>query len=262
MAKNKSSKVELPGCGGVLLALVIVLGLLSLVAIFKENFIDPKPHPRPSPDPTPVVTPSPGPTSSPTFDELVYSEVKKFTEGRLAFNPTSTMKQGTEERIEARIASEDIGPILTQGFGGKGTPEVAKIKVASVMKLTLSGEKDVFRITPLSSEEQLVSSQPYAQWEWTVTPLDYGECNLHLKATARVIVEGYGERSVDVPVITKTIQVRVSPGYIIKTRYNNASTLQLILGGSGVLGLLGSIGGLVRWLVKKKKAGAGFIRPK
>jgi len=123
------------------------------------------------------------------------------------------------------------------------------------MKTTLTADKRDFRISNLSSEEQIVAGQPYAEWDWIVKPLTYGEHELYLRASARVVLSGYGEKSVDVPVISKRIQVSISPIYVVKEKYLNIPTWEFLLGGGGIVGAISTV---VGWLFHKKKRQAGF----
>lgn len=225
-----------------------------------DAYPSPFSSPRFSPWPSPTATPTPTPTLS--FEALVENELKKLTEGRIVFNPPTTMQQGKAERIEARITSQDIGTKLTEGLKGRGVPKVENVKVGSFMKVLLYAKQDEFHITKLSSDEQVVLGQPYAQWDWMVTPLDYGEHSLHLRATASVVIDRYGEKSVDVPVIDRTINVQISPGYIVKVIIRNAATWQILLGGGvGVLILTGVFAAVRRWL-SKRKIPPGFVSKK
>ena len=123
------------------------------------------------------------------------------------------------------------------------------------MKTTLSADKGDFQISSLSSEEQVVAGQPYAEWDWIVKPLSYGQHDLYLKASARVVLSGYGEKSVDVPVISKRIQVSISPVYIVKENYLNIPTWQFLVGGGSIVGVISTV---VGWLFRRKKGRAGF----
>ena len=130
------------------------------------------------------------------------------------------------------------------------------------MKVTLYAEESDFHITKLSSEEQIVTGRPYAQWDWTVMPIRYGERSLHLKATAHVVLERFGEKSVDVPVIDKLINVRISPGYIAKETLKNASTWQYVLGGGSLMAVVsGLFAAIRRYRTKRKKIIPGFRKP-
>ena len=206
---------------------------------------------------------SPTPTPTPTLAELAANELRQLTEGRIAFNPPTTMQQGQEERIEARISSEDIGAKLTEGLKGRGLPDVQNVKVGSLMKVLLYSEESEFQITKLSSEEQVVSGRPFAQWDWTVTPLDYGEHSLHLMATAKVVIERLGEKSVDVPVIDRKINVKVSPAYIVKRMVRTPSTWQIVFGsGTGIVVISAIFAAIRKRRIKKKTTTAGFVTPK
>jgi hypothetical protein len=233
------------------------LGVAALVAfiLFAAVSYGPDLTKRIFPNPPPTPTPIPSPSPAPTFEELAAIELRKLTDGRIVFNPPITMKQGQPERLEARISSQDLGPKLIEGLKGKGIPQTENIKVANVMKVTLFADNDNFAITKLSTDEQIVSGREYAQWEWTVVPRSFGEHSLHLKATATINLDRFGEKSIDVPVIDKNINVRISPLYIATTMLSNMGFWPYIFGGLSLPVIFGAIW---RFVSKKKKRPAGF----
>ena len=197
-----------------------------------------RPSPRPSttpiprPSPTAGKSPSPSPSASPSptpkngqqdtdWDALVTAEVQKLHDSKILFNPPLEMQQGAKERIEARISFADIGPALTEGLHGSGVPQIETLKVGPIMKVVLVGDQGAFHIEKFSSEEQTVAGKPFAQWEWDVTPLRSGNQTLHLQASASIYVPGRGEKPVDIPVIHKSIQVKVDRWYATKEFVGN-----------------------------------------
>jgi len=217
----------------------------------------PSATPRASPTASPGLSPTPTPTpangQNPDWDALVSSEVQKLRDSKILFNPPVEMRQGSKERIEARISFADIGPAFTEGLEGRGAPQVESIKVGPIMKVVLVGDQDAFLIEKFSSEEQTVAGKPFAQWEWDVTPLRSGNQALHLQASASIYVPGRGEKPVDVPVIHKTIQVKVNGWYATKRFV--ASYWQWLL-----TTLIIPVGGWFWHLKRKKKPRtAGFV---
>jgi len=211
--------------------------------------------PSPTPTPTPVASPSPAP--SPTLEQIIAEEVKKLTQGQIAFAVPENMKQGKSERAEVRISAKQIGPTLVEGLKSRGTPHVEDIKVSNSMKVVLYGEQDEFRITkpPDTTDEQLVAGRDYAQWEWQVTPLSFGEQTLYLKATAIIDLGQVGPKAVEVPLLEKKINVSVSPMYIITSTAKKFDWWQFLVGGGVLSGIALSVW---RYVTRKKRRRAGF----
>jgi hypothetical protein len=153
------------------------------------------------------------------------------------------MDQGKVERIEARVSYQDVGDAIVKGLKGRGEPNVETIQVGQDMSVTLTGDK--FDIRKYGSDNQLIAGRPFAQWEWDVIPLEYGDLTLHLKAVINV-----GGSAYDIPVIDRLIQVKVNPPYIAAQAARNKDIWNIVLG-SGV-GLL-IISGLIAWLKRKRR---------
>lgn len=176
--------------------------------------------PSPSPDTSPAVSPSPAasPSTTPILgDPLIEDEVRKLLDRAIAFNPPNEMRQGTAERMAARVAFNEIPmEVLTRGLPGRGQPQVESIKVSSVMKVVLIGDRETFAIENLNNEEQVVAGKQFSQWEWSVTPLVSGDQELFLRASATISTPHRGDKIVDIPVLQKTIRVRVDPFYVMR----------------------------------------------
>ncbi len=186
------------------------------------------PPPSPSPTNTPTPANSPTPAASPTSTTIPISldpfeaEVQKLLDRAIAFNPPSEMRQGATEIISARIAFQEIPKeVLIEGLPGRGQPQVERIKVSSVMKVTLIGDHAAFAIQNLNNEEQAVAGKEFAQWEWRVTPLVSGNQELVLRASAVISTPNRPEKNVDIPVLHKTIKVRVDPFYASRRFISN-----------------------------------------
>jgi len=233
----------------------------------------PKSFPSPLPSPTANQLPSPVATASPigtptNIDDLIRKRIEELQTGQLAFNPPKEMVQGTRERVEARIAPKDIGPLITAGLKGKGIPEIQSIPVDTKMKVVLySTRPDAFDIKIYGEEEKIVSprlDRPYTDWEWDVTPKASGDQELHLKATVRMTIPGVADQQAfEVPVIDKAVHVQVSYPYLAKDFLSDKDTLKWFLGGvsSVILTLIGFINRRGIWKFFKKLLGAGGKQP-
>ena len=65
-------------------------------------------------------------------------------------------------------------------------------------------------------EEQVVDDMTFSQWAWDVTSLKSGDQALHLTIAVRVKLAGSAEEKKDLPVIDKTIKVKVNAFYTAK----------------------------------------------
>ena len=190
----------------------------------------PPPSPSPSNTPTPAISPaisptpaaSPTPEMSPTPEDPLEAEVQKLVERAIAFNPPSEMRQGAAEVISARITFQEIPEeVLIKGLPGRGQPQVERIKVSSVMKVALIGDQEAFTIQNLNNEEQAVAGKQFAQWEWKVTPVVSGDQELILRASATISTPNRPEKNVDIPVLHRTIKVRVDPLFALRRFISN-----------------------------------------
>jgi len=170
--------------------------------------------------PTVVVTPTP-----PNLDTILSEAIGKLDPGMMVYNPPENMKQFSAQRVELRIlhmGSETPGAgtqtaaaaTLTSDLTGSGTPIVESLSVGTVMKARLSG--DGFEILALHEEEQIVAGDTYTEWAWNVKALKAGDQELYLTITVKVMVDGFGEKARDIPVITRRVKVQVDPVGVTK----------------------------------------------
>jgi len=152
-------------------------------------------------------------TADANVESLVQNELAKLSLGYIVSNFSKRMKVGISERIEVRVAQQ-YGEDLYRTLKGKGVAKIEEIKIGTYMKVRLSGEK--FGITPLNSEEQLVTSGEYTEWAWNVKPLAPGKQVLHLLVTVKIVLP-FGEKVKDHPVLDKEVIVSVNLIYTIKT---------------------------------------------
>jgi len=117
------------------------------------------------------------------------------------------------------------------------------------MSVTLHADKSEFDIKSYGSEEQLVAGRSFAQWEWDVTPLEYGERTLHLKAVVN-IASDQEKGAYDIPVIDRPIKVKINPPYIAAQVAKSKETWTILLG-SG-FGLV-VVSGLTALIVRRRK---------
>lgn len=194
------------------------------------------------------------PLIPPSISPAIRSALEEIHESKILFNPPHEMEQGKLERVEARISYKDVGDAIIKNLKGRGKPELENIQVGQKMSVTLYYDEDDFKVKSYNSKEQVVIGRPYAQWEWDVTPIDYGEKQLHLKAVLNLDDIGKDSTPYDIPVIDRTINIKVNPAFIAEQAAKNKDTRDLLIGSGSVLGAIGLIyAGFKGWRSRKKK---------
>jgi hypothetical protein len=192
--------------------------------------------------------------SKPPQTPALKAALQEIHESKILFNPPHEMDQGKPVRVEARISYQDIGNAISKNLKGPGEITVERIEVGKKMSVTLTSDDEAFKIKKYGSDEQLVAGRPYAQWEWDVTPLQYGEHQLHLKAVINLDTIGNNSTSYDIPVIDKAISVKVNPAFVAEQAARNKEIRDLLIGSGSLLGVIGFIyAGIKAWGKRKKK---------
>lgn len=190
--------------------------------------------------------------------------LQEIHDGKILFNPPREMDQGKTERIEARISYLDLDDAITRGLKGRGEPNLEAIQVGEIMTVTLHADTKEFDIKKYSSDEQVVAGRPYAQWEWDVTPLEYGELTLHLKAVINLVDIDKQKAAYDIPVIDRAITVKVNPPYIATQAALDKQNWTIFFGsGFGVL-IITTIVTAIKLARRKRRTTVvrGFHSPK
>lgn len=176
--------------------------------------------------------------------DRVSDAIQHLPEGRILFNPPTTMKVGVTERVEVRIARE-ASLDLTEGLHGGGTPQVEPVKIGFKMKVRLVGND--FEIVTWDEEVQFVGNDTFAEWAYDVTPIHSGPSRLEVHATALVRIEGE-EITREVPVLQREVEVEVNPTLAIRTFF--AENWEFVLG-TLLLPVAGWV--LQQWFERRRK---------
>ncbi len=152
---------------------------------------------------------------APGIDEHIRAAVDDVvTEGRIAFNPPSRMRQGEVERVEVGIArSPEQDNELLRGLLGRGPVQLDDIETSPFMAVELRG--DGFRVTalnPTENSEQLL--RPTARWAFDVLPERSGARKLQVSVALRVPLPGRGDERISVPVLERQVVVEVDARYV------------------------------------------------
>lgn len=212
----------------VAVAIPLILGLLLRVYVNDVNF--------PAPQSSTTVPPS---TSTTEPSDPLQEALERLTRGRILFNPPRTTVLGRTERIEARIARSDIED-LTLGLKGSGPPTITPLpEVSAYMSAELGGRG--FTIAVLSERDQPIGAQGFALWEWDVVSGRSGKQTLQLRVSMRVPLEGRPDERRSLPVLERTIDVQVDPGYSARTFWSRnwqwllGFLAPVLVGGTGLL---------------------------
>jgi hypothetical protein len=127
----------------------------------------------------PGAAPAPSPGNA---SQIVQDELNKLPLGQIVFNPPASMKEGTTERVEVRIAEAKVANVTANM---PGNIQTAPIQVSTVMSVQLRGTS--FHVTPLDPQDQIVTADGFSQWDFDVMPTTSGDQTLSLTAsTSRV----------------------------------------------------------------------------
>jgi hypothetical protein len=180
-------------------------------------------------------------TDQQTDDERLAQSLASLKQGNLVYNTPQKMKSSQTAHITARIGSDQVsaGDLQSSLPATAGTTTAtAATPITTKMKMSLKSAD--FDITPLSSEEQIVSGAIPTTWEWDVVPKHSGTLRLHLAATVEL-----NNLSRDFAAIDREISVQVDP--VAATENFVGKNLVWVLGGCGT-GLVALWG----WWKKRK----------
>jgi len=131
--------------------------------------------------------------------------------GSVLWNMPDRMRVGRRERVEVRIGDASVAEAqLREGLTGRGVPNVDRLEVSSLMRVTLVSDERDFAIKALSSLDQYLRAAQVARWDFDVRPLRAGLRVLRVLVSLRVKVEGKDEL-VDLPSYEREVHVRVAP---------------------------------------------------
>jgi len=184
------------------------------------------------------------------MDEELRQAWAEMKEGLIAYNPTSSMRQGHAEEVIVRIMRE---PLANPAEGFREAPAVERLRTSGSMSARLEGDPDEFRITPISSAQQALVG-PHTDWIWTVMPLKAGDRSLYLHVAARIYLSNGENGAKDV--LVKSAKIRVEVDSVWFAANLAKEHWQYILASPILLGLISWI--YSKWPRKNKSRSAGF----
>ena len=131
--------------------------------------------------------------------------------GSILWTMPDRMQVSKRERVEVRLG--DASVVETQlhiGIKGRGLPQIDRVKIGRLMRVTLVGDAKDFTIQSLSTIDQYIQEAEVAQWDFDVTPLRSGSRTLRILVSIRVKVEGKDE-VIDLPSYEREVHIGVAP---------------------------------------------------
>ena len=137
--------------------------------------------------------------------------------GQLAENIPRSMRVGTSERVEVRIATAHVNAI-TQGLEGGGAAWHHEVTVTQAMSVRLRAPDGGFFIETASPETQWIENQlglmagdDFASWRFLVTPQQRGKARLQIIVSARSV--GGDGLAAETALPDQVIEVKVRTNY-------------------------------------------------
>jgi hypothetical protein len=142
---------------------------------------------------------------------------KAIREGYIGFNVPGEMKQGEEQRITIRIAT-DSPDKLGKDLAGEPAFKRDSLTVAPYMTVKLKAkDSEAFEIVSQSPEDQFVGSDTFTEWRFDVKPLKSGLQELDLMVGVRIKDAGSQEIRFE-PSYDRKLNVKVDAVWVI-TRF-------------------------------------------
>ena len=135
--------------------------------------------------------------------------------GRIVYSIPDTMVVYTDYNIIIRIDRDKSQVNIKKDINGRITE--SKIKTSSEMEVMLidSSTDSSFLIRKINTDDQIVDTNGYTQWNFTVRPVKHGEKKLDLVVS--IIKNGYKKQVV----YTDTIHIKENVAKEIKTFWGN-----------------------------------------
>ena len=175
------------------------------------------------------------------------------TQGHFLYAGPKVMELNKTETISVSITTDSIRdmPKFLDDLGENDTTIVEEIRIGRIMEVRLMEEDPLsnnFRITSLSSQEQVVDKHSPTSWSWTVFPLQIGQHKLVVIARIKMLTAGLeliGYK--DLPVFERAVEVKVAEKTTPSTNNLLADWFYMLIG----LLFLGFLGWLIFRLVGK-----------
>ncbi len=196
--------------------------------------------------------PLPPRLSEPQVSQIDRAFKSQLRKANLAFSTPTKLRVGDSGLVHLRLSMHVPVGVLRSQLGSGGARTGARILASNTMEATLTGL--AFKIQDISAGTQLVGPG-VTDWDWEIEPVKAGRLQLHLTMTAFLDVNGqqndYGVRTFD-----RTLQVQSVP-VVWYTTLPHFLTDNWIW----VAGIIGFLGGAIRWLIASRQRFASRARP-
>lgn len=130
--------------------------------------------------------------------------------GRVLYSVPNKMQLENKTRCIIRIAQSELSTLkLVEGVASDAPIEIDSIRIGDLMtaKITTAPGDNAFKITSLSTPEQIIEKDFVTEWLFDVVPLVEGIHSLFLKITVKVKTQDFGIKERDIFVMDKEIEI-------------------------------------------------------
>jgi hypothetical protein len=158
----------------------------------------------------PPPTPAPMLRAEDPFDNLMAAEAVP-EQGTILWTMPDRMRVGRRERVEIRLGDANVAEAqLREGLKGRGVPQIDRLAISCLMRVTLMSDPKDFFVLQLSTTDQYLRTFEPARWDFDVTPLRSGQRVLRVLVVMRFMAEGK-EQLRDLPSYEREVRVSVAP---------------------------------------------------
>jgi hypothetical protein len=137
------------------------------------------------------------------------------------------MTEGEPQRFYYRVAKSSYLDLL-KGLPSTDRIEVKDIQVSRSMSASLIADQDEFKIIPLQdSPEQIVLDDEVTEWQWEVTPKQWGHHWIHLTVGAVFNTGGGSVKKFTVD--DRNVKITISPSYELSQGYRRIFEIAALL---------------------------------
>lgn len=151
---------------------------------------------------------SPAAIIKPSPTQKVDDLLREMEFGVIAFNSPKTINIEESSKIQLLLSLTDTVEELKKLVKEEGQKIGVKVKISDKMTAKLVG--NMFEITPITPELQVVSNTEITEWNWEIHPKKVGVHWLYLSLTANLEIEGTNATR-SIKTFHAKIEVKVTP---------------------------------------------------
>jgi hypothetical protein len=128
--------------------------------------------------------------------------------GQILYSVPNRMQLNKSFICLIRISQAELSTLeLVEKIPSESPIEMDSIRIGDVMTANIKNDDNAFKITPLSTPEQVIEEGFFTEWKFSVKPLKAGTHYLYIQATVNIKTEEYGVKSRDVLTMNKKVEV-------------------------------------------------------